>query len=356
MTNCSHYFGAGPAALPSQVKQRIQQDFLQYKDTRVSILELSHRSEAFAAILDDARNKLRALYAIPDNYHIIFMAGGATAQFDAIPLNLMGAAEVASYVETGFWSLKAAQVAEKHCKVQLVPGLQEDPQRIRCIKPEALDIHPDAAYIHVTPNETIEGVEFSAVKKHHTVVADMTSCLLMRPININDYGLIYAGAQKTLGIAGITIVIIRDDLLDKAAEHTPVLYRYDAHVEYQSIVNTSPVFACYVTQLVLNWVTANGGIEAMYEQAHKRSQLLYRTIDSSSLILNPIDPENRSSVNVVFDFADASKTQEFLAAAQTHGLDGLSGHRLKGGVRVSMYNGTPISAVEQLNQIMQNYV
>ena len=354
MENTRHYFGAGPAALPSAVKRQIQSDINCYKNTDLSILELSHRSAQFAEILTRAENLLRNLYSISSAYKIIFMHSGATAQFDAVPLNLLGTSKHMTYVNTGFWSHRAATFAQKFGDVQLVNGLTHENNSICCVKSQQWHINKGSAYVHVTPNETIDGIELTEIDEIRVpVVADATSCLLVRPFDINQFGLIYAATQKTLGIAGLTVVIIREDLLDRAADHTPWLYRYDVHVRENSIVNTSPVFACYVTELMLAWVSAQGGISQMHADALARSACLYDTIDSSAMLVNNVCATSRSCVNVVFKFEHKEKTSEFINAAHEQGLHGLEGHRSVGGIRASMYNGTPMSAVKKLNAIMQ---
>ena len=354
MESSTHYFGAGPAALPLEVKQQIQSNIVRFTESDISILELSHRSEEFALILDSARNLLRNLYSIPSNYHILFMQGGATAQFDAVPLNLLGTAKHMTYIDTGFWSRKAADLAKKYAEVTLLNGLAEADGKICCIDTDQWNVSNDSAYVHITPNETIDGIELRSIKEMSIpLVADMTSCLLMRPFDISQYGLIYAGTQKTLGIAGLTVVIVRDDLLQQVSEQTPHLYRYDIHVREKSLVNTTPVFACYVTQLMLDWVNKNGGVKSMATQAQRRAELLYSAIDENPNIVNNICVANRSSVNVVFDFLHPQALQTFLAATNERGLLGLAGHRLVGGVRASMYNGTPMAAVENLYELMR---
>jgi phosphoserine aminotransferase len=352
--HCTHYFGAGPAALPAEVKQQIKKDINLYRDSGISILELSHRSEEFSSIINSAQNLLRRLYAVPDNYQIIFMAGGATIQFDAVALNLVGNAKHASYLDTGLWSKKSAGLASKYVDIKFVQGLQEGGDEICCIEPEHWDIDPASAYFHVTPNETVNGVEFLEIKKTNVpIVADLTSCILMQDINISDYGVVYAGVQKALGIAGLSVVIVRDDLLDRVSEKTPELLRYDLHVKENSIINTCPVFACYVTQLMLDWVTKNGGIKAMVEQANQRANLLYQAIDSNPKLVNKVCEKNRSAINVTFDSLDKQAIESVLLAASQQGLIGLHGHRQAGGVRASMYNGTPMDAVEKLAELIK---
>lgn len=355
MEHCKHYFGAGPAALPAEVKQQIQKDINLYGDTGISILELSHRSEQFASIINHAQSLLRELYAIPDHYQIIFMAGGATIQFDAIALNLVGDARHASYLDTGFWSRKSASLASKYVDIKFVEGLSNNTEKICCLDPESWQVDAESAYLHITPNETINGVEFLDIKKMDVpVVADLTSCILMQDIDISKYGAVYAGVQKSLGIAGLSVVIVRDDLIGRVSNKTPELLRYDVHVKQNSVVNTCPVFACYVTQLMLEWVKSNGGVKAMVKQANSRAELLYQAIDSNPKLINRVCENNRSIINVAFDSPDQQVIEKLLLAANAQGLIGLQGHRHAGGIRASMYNGTPLSVVETLAGLIES--
>jgi len=355
MGHQGHYFAAGPAALPAQVKQQIQDDILHYQDTSISILELGHRSEAFTNILDQARLAMRTLYAIPENYQILFVQGGATLHFDAVPLNLLGARTCATYIDTGLWSAKAARCAQKYMRVESFNGTHTQAGRHGCLDPSEWVIHPDSAYVHFTPNETVDGIDCpDPTSSPVPVVADMTSCLLMREFNVADFGLIYSGAQKTLGIAGLSVVIVRDDLLDRAHPSTPELCRYDVHAQHQSIVNTSPVFACYVMQLMLQWVSEQGGVSAMVAASRERAKIIYEAIDANACWSNTIAPEHRSIINAVFQGQSQAHVDKLLAQAESCGLTGLQGHRKVGGVRVSMYNGTPLCAVEKLADMISS--
>lgn len=355
MTHQKHYFAAGPAALPAQVKQQIQDDIIHYRDSAISILELGHRSEAFTNILDESRRCMRKLYAIPDNYQILFVQGGATLHFDAVPLNLLGSHTCATYIDTGLWSAKASRSAQKYTRVETFNGVSSDANEQSCLDPSEWIVHPDSAYVHFTPNETVDGMNCAdPIDSPIPVIADMTSCLLMRDLNVADFGLIYSGTQKTLGIAGLSVVIVRDDLLDRAHASTPELCRYDCHAEHDSIVNTSPVFACYVMQLMLQWVSEQGGVKAMVEASRVRAKVIYDAIDSNPCWSNTIATNSRSSINAVFQGQSPAHTDALLAQAEACGLTGLQGHRKVGGVRVSMYNGTPLCAVEKLADLIAN--
>ena len=356
MAQRQHYFAAGPAALPDSVKQQIQLDIAEYGNSGLSILELGHRSPEFAIIIEQARQLLRSLYAIPDHFEILFMQAGATAQFDAIPLNLLSNKSLMTYVDSGHWSRRAAEFAEKYGCVQRLSAVSEAKSVDADVMPsERADwqITADSAYIHMTPNETIEGIQIADISDANVpVVADMTSCLLMRAIDFERYDLVYAGAQKTLGIAGVTLVIVRQDLLQQATEQTPYMLRYDIHAEQQSIVNTSPVFAVNCVLRMLQWLKAQGGLAPMLAAANERSSLLYKAIDEQPLTSNKVSSELRSSINVCFDIAGEKRLQQFLAEAEMQGLLGLAGHRHHGGVRASMYNGTTLSAVESLAEMI----
>lgn len=357
MNQRQHYFAAGPAALPDSVKQQIQLDIREYGNSGLSILELGHRSSEFAAIIEQARQLLRSLYAIPDEFQILFMQAGATGQFDALPLNLLSNKSLMTYVDSGHWSRLAAEFAQKYGRVQMLSALTEsktaDGVVVTASDRTDWQIAADSAYIHVTPNETIEGIQLADVTAAPVpVVADMTSCLLMRPIDFEHYDLIYAGAQKTLGIAGVTVVIVREDLLQQAAEQTPYMLRYDIHAQQQSIVNTTPVFAVYCVLRMLQWLQVQGGLAPMLAAANERSALLYQAIDAQPLTSNKIAPELRSAINVSFDISGEQRLQTFLAQAEAQGLLSLAGHRKRGGVRASMYNGTALSAVESLAEMI----
>ena len=349
-----HYFAAGPAALPMTVKQQVQAAIIEYHDTGLSILELSHRSDAFGQILDSARQLMRDLYAVPANFHILFMQGGASQHFDALPLNLMGQAKLASYVTTGLWSHKAARLAQKYTSVETIDGLAEQQGQRYCIDSSAWQFNPDSAYLHFTPNETVDGIQTDdPIALPLPVAADMTSCLMMRAIDFSRYGMIYAGTQKTLGIAGLNVIIVRDDLLDRARADTPELYLYDFLARENSIVNTAPVFACFVMDLMLQWIQQQGGIQAMEAASRTRSEIIYQAIDSNPVWVTQVAAQSRSLINAVFAGQTTAQTEWLLAEAEACGLWGLRGHRKIGGVRASMYNGTPLMAVEQLAELIQ---
>ncbi len=353
MLEQGHYFAAGPAALPMLVKQQVQEAIIEYGDTGVSILELSHRSDAFGQLLDSARNIMRDLYAVPADFHILFMQGGATQHFDALPLNLLGQAGLASYVTTGLWSNKAARLAQKYTPVETINGLAEDQGQHYCIDSSAWQFNPRSAYLHFTPNETVDGIQTAdPIALPIPVAADMTSCLMMRAIDFSRYGLIYAGTQKTLGIAGLNVIIVRADLLDRKRADTPELYQYDFLARENSIVNTAPVFACFVMELMLQWIQQQGGIKVMEDASRARSEIIYQAIDNNPVWVTQVAPQSRSLINAVFAGHTSAQTEWLLAEAEACGLRGLRGHRKIGGVRASMYNGTPLSAVEQLAELI----
>lgn len=354
-SQAQHYFGAGPAALPYQVKQQVQQDVLNYQNSGISIMELSHRSEAFLEIINQSKKMLRDIYALPDQYKILFMAGGATLQFDAIPLNLAGGFNHACYLDTGFWSRRSGQLASKHVDVKYIEGVEICEGKLCCKQAKYWQPSSNSAYLHVTPNETISGVEFVSVGDIKIpVVADLTSCILMQELDVSEFDVMYAATQKSLGISGLSVIIIHEDLLERVSEKTPDLLRYDLHVNNNSIVNTAPVFACYVTNLMLQWVKQQGGLTAMVKLAKQRAALIYEAVDRSNYFSNMVCDQNRSSINVVFDAYDPKShhVQKLIELAEKEGLRGLQGHRSVGGVRASMYNGTPLEAVYKLADLI----
>lgn len=354
MVDQGHYFAAGPAALPMAVKQQVQDAIIEYGDTGLSILELSHRSDAFGELLSNARQLIRELYNVPANFHILFMQGGATQHFDALPMNLLGEAKIASYVTTGLWSNKAARLAQKYTAIETINGLAQQDGQSYCIDSSAWNVSADSAYLHFTPNETVDGIQTDdPIELSVPVAADMTSCLMMRAIDFSRYAMIYAGTQKTLGIAGLNVIIIRDDCLDRRRADTPELYQYDFLARENSIVNTSPVFACFVMELMLRWIQQQGGVKTMLDASRARSEIIYQAIDSNPVWVTQVAAPSRSLINAVFAGQTSSQTEWLLAKAEACGLRGLRGHRKIGGVRASMYNGTPLAAVEQLAELIR---
>ncbi len=348
-------FAAGPGMMPAEVLAQVQREFLRWNGSGMSILEIPFTGDEFKGIARQARDDLRSLLNIPDNYHILFMHGGASAQFSLVPLNLLGAARRANHVETGYWSGKNMREASRYCDIHLAAssaatGFDRMPQ--------AWHLDPQAAYCHITSNETANGVQF-----HHLpasgelpLVADMTSDFLSRPIDVARYGLIYAGAQKNIGPTGLTLVIVRDDLLGRVHPATPAVFNYQLQVQADSMLNTPITFAVYLAGLVLRWIMERGGVVEMERQSIKRSARLYRNIDRSAGFYRcAVQPAHRSRMNICFTLADDALTSRFLSEAAAHGLLNLKGHAMTGGIRASLYNAMPDQGVAALASFMRQF-
>ncbi|MGH8672219.1 MAG: 3-phosphoserine/phosphohydroxythreonine transaminase, partial [Burkholderiales bacterium] len=310
----------------------------------------------FTEVIERAQADLRELLGIPGNYHVLFLQGGASAQFAMAPMNLLGGKTCADYVHTGFWSGKAVDEARRYCKVNVAASSQaEGFTGVPAMDTWTLD--PAAAYVHYTPNETIGGVEFHWLPESGDVplVADFSSSILSHPVEVRRYGMIYAGAQKNIGPAGLTVVIVRDDLLREPLPGTPTLYDYRVHVANQSMYNTPPTFAIYVAGLTFRWLKTRGGLAAMEQRNIAKAHLLYRYLDSSSLFHCPVSPDDRSRMNVVFTLKDAALEGNFLTQAERSGLMNLRGHRALGGMRASIYNAMPIEGVQALVDFMRDF-
>ncbi|OIQ98578.1 phosphoserine aminotransferase [mine drainage metagenome] len=349
-------FAAGPAIMPATVLAQAQQELLRWNGSGLSILETPFTGEAFKWLLQQAREDLKTLLNIPDNYHILFMHGGASAQFSLVPLNLLGIIGRADYVETGYWSRKSICEAKRYCDINIAASsAATNFDRM----PETWRIDPRAAYCHITSNETANGVQFHDIQDTADVplVADMTSDFLSRPIDVQRYGLIYAGAQKNIGPAGLTIVIIRDDLLGRAQAATPLVFNYQAQVAANSMLNTPITFGVYLAGLVFKWIAEMGGVMAMARNSEQRSARLYQAIDASGGFYHcPVQPAHRSCMNVCFTLASETLTHLFLNAAATEGLVNLKGHPMTGGVRASLYNAMPDAGVTALINFMQHFL
>lgn len=352
-------FSAGPGMLPEEVLLQAQGELLDWQGTGVSIMELGHRGPEFKIVADQAEADLRELMDIPKNYHVLFLTGGATAQFAMVPLNLFTQKDQGDYVDTGIWSKKAIAEAERYGKVNLAAKLETKSGLLSIPSQDKWSLNPNAAYVHITPNETIEGVQFHWVPQTGDVplVADMSSMILSEPIDVSQYGLIYAGAQKNLGQAGITVVIIRDDLIKVASPRTPTLYSYKVQAENKSFYNTPPTFAWYILGLVLDWTKRQGGVKKFTEINNRKAQKLYSFIDANKeFYINPIHPDSRSKMNIPFNLKTPELTESFLQKATKEGLAHLKGHRLSGGVRASLYNAMPEQAVDDLVSFMKEFM
>ncbi len=351
-----HNFSAGPAALPEAVLATAQQELLDWHGKGLSIMEMSHRSKEFVSVAEGAEQDLRELMGIPDNYKVLFLQGGATAQFGMIPLNLLGDKTKADYINTGVWSKKAIKEAQRYCEVNIAATTEAD-NFTKVPTQDELKLDPEAAYVHYTPNETIGGLEFDYIPETGDVplVADMSSNILSRPIDVSRFGMIYAGAQKNIGPAGLTVVIIREDLLGNALDFTPTMYNYAVHAEADSMLNTPPTFGWYLAGLVFKWLKVQGGVEAMAELNERKAKKLYDYIDNSRFYSNPVALNGRSWMNVPFTLADDSLDKAFLAQAEEAGLLNLKGHRSVGGMRASIYNSVPEASVDALIAFMQKF-
>jgi phosphoserine aminotransferase len=348
-------FSAGPAALPLPVLEQARDEMLDWQGG-ASVMEVSHRSRAFVAVAERAESDLRELLAIPPGYRVLFMQGGATAQFSAVPLNLAAAGETADYVNTGHWSERAIREARRFVTVRV--AADEAASKYTTVPaPGSLRLSPGAAYLHYTPNETIGGVEFPYVPDAGGVplVADMSSTILSRPIDVGRFGLIYAGAQKNIGPSGITVVIVRDELLGRAREGTPSVFDYRAVADAGSMLNTPPTFAWYVAGLVFQWIRREGGLAAMEKRNRAKAELLYAAIDGSRFYTSPVAKECRSWMNVPFRLAKPELEKAFLAEAEAAGLAHLAGHRAVGGMRASLYNAMPLEGVAALVDFMRDF-
>jgi len=348
-------FSAGPAVLPLPVLEQVRDEVLDWHGSGMSVMEMSHRGEEFESILAQAEADLRALMGIPAYYRVLFLQGGATLQFAMVPANLMPATGRADYVHTGEWAKKAIAEAGRYGAVRVAASSAG--RDFSCVPPRTTwNLDPDAAYVHITTNETIGGVEYHWVPDTGPVplVADMSSHILSRPMDVSAYGLIYAGAQKNIGPAGLTLVIVRDDLIGRAPPSTPTLLDYKAMADGGSMLNTPPTFAVYVAGLVFRWLLEQGGLCAIEQHNRAKAALLYGVIDASGgFYTNPVEPSDRSLMNIPFRLRDDALDGPFLKSAAAEGLVQLKGHRSVGGMRASVYNAMPMSGVEALADFMQ---
>ncbi|MDH5325791.1 MAG: 3-phosphoserine/phosphohydroxythreonine transaminase [Gammaproteobacteria bacterium] len=349
-------FSAGPAVVPEQVLERAQAEMLDWNGSGMSVMEMSHRGKEFMSIAAKAEADLRELMAIPSNYKVLFLQGGASSQFAMVPLNLLGDKNSADYINTGAWSKKAIAEAKRYCEVNVAATTEAD-KFTSTPSQQELNLNPDAAYVHYTPNETIGGVEFPYVPDTGSVplVADMSSTILSRPMDVSKFGVIYAGAQKNIGPAGMAVVIVREDLMGKTTATTPAMFDYKIHVDNESMYNTPPTYTWYLAGLVFDWLKSNGGLTAMAEVNQRKSAKLYAAIDASGFYHNPVEVGSRSWMNVPFTLSNAELDSVFLAEAKEAGLVTLKGHRSVGGMRASIYNAMPEAGVEALIEFMADF-
>ena len=349
-------FSAGPAALPKAVMEKAQSELVDWNGLGVSVMEISHRSKEFIKVADDAEQDLRDLLDIPDNYKVLFCQGGARAQFAAVPMNLLGDAKTATYIDGGYWAESAITEANKYCSPDVVDVKTEVDGKVAILPASEWKVSPDAAYVHFCPNETIDGIEINELPvTDKPIVADMSSTILSRRIEVSKYGVIYAGAQKNVGPAGICIAIVRDDLLDLASEVLPSILNYKVLAEKDSMYNTPPTYAWYLSGLVFKWLKEIGGVDAIEKTNQEKAALLYDYIDSSDFYRNGVHPANRSRMNVPFQLAKPELDGKFLELAAAAGLKALKGHRAVGGMRASIYNAMPLEGVQALVDFMRGF-
>ena len=349
-------FAAGPATLPLEVLEQARDEMLDWQGAGMSVMEVSHRSKAFVAVAEQAEADLRELMAIPSHYRVLFLQGGATGQFSAIPLNLAAADSTVAYLNTGAWSQKAITEAARYCRVSVLAD-EKASHYATVPAAGAYAIPSDAAYFHYTPNETIGGVEFDYVPDSGAVplVADMSSTILSRAIDVSRFGLIYAGAQKNIGPSGLCVVIVRDDLLGRARAGIPAILDYAAMAKEKSMLNTPPTFGIYMAGLVFQWLKRQGGLAVVGERNRLKAETLYRAIDQSGYYRNPVAVNARSWMNVPFTIPDPALEKTFCAEALTAGLANLEGHRSVGGMRASIYNAMPTEGVQALVDFMGDF-
>ncbi len=350
-------FNPGPAGLPEEVLKQAQAELLDWQGLGLSVLEISHHDPAFLKMAEAAEADFRELLAIPSNYKVLFLQGGARSQFSMVPLNLLWGKTSADYIETGIWSKMALTEASRYCNVNVVAS--NAAQNATTIPAESeWRCDPKAAYFHYADNETVNGLEFSNIPKAPEVplVADMSSNILSRVFDVSRFGLIYASAQKNAGPAGLTLVIVREDLLGGASPITPTMFNYKVHADAHSIYNTPPTFTWYMIGLVFKWLKQQGGVAAIEKVNKRKSEKLYQYIDSNDFYTNPIEKHYRSRMNVVFRLANENLNALFLQEARSAGLEGLKGHKLVGGMRASIYNPMPEAGVDALITFMKDFV
>mgnify|MGYP000657172868 FL=1 len=350
-----HNFCAGPAALPAEVLERAQGELLDWHGAGASIMELSHRSPEFVGVAERAEAALRRLLKISDDYAVLFQQGGASQQFSSVPLNLSDKEDTVDQVVTGQWSKKA--LAEGRRLVNVNVASSSEVSNFTTVQDRAdWSTSDDAAYLHYCPNETIGGLEFDFVPQSGSpLVADMSSTILSRPIDVDRFGVIYAGAQKNIGPAGLCIVIVRRDLLDRARSDIPAMLHWKVAADNDSMYNTPPTFGIYLSGLVFEWIEARGGLTAIHQANQRKAQTLYGTIDASDFYSNPVDRRYRSLMNVPFTLADDTLDKQFLKQAEAEGLMNLKGHRSVGGMRASIYNAVEQSSVDALCDFMHRF-
>lgn len=350
-------FSSGPAMLPVEVLRRAEQELTNWHGLGTSVMEISHRSKEFIAVAEAAEQDFRDLLKIPSNYKVLFCHGGARAQFAAIPGNLLGDAKSADYIDGGYWAHSAIKEAEKYCTPNTIDVKTTLDGKRALLPMREWQLNDDAAYVHFCPNETIDGIAIDEEPDFgdKVVVADLSSTIMSRPIDVSRYGVIYAGAQKNIGPAGLTLVVVREDLLGKAQRYVPSILDYKVLAENESMFNTPPTFAWYLSGLVFKWLKEKGGVAEMDKVNQAKADLLYGVIDNSSFYRNDVAAANRSRMNVPFQLADAALDKVFLDESLQAGLHALKGHRVVGGMRASIYNAMPLEGVKTLTEFMIDF-
>ena len=348
-------FSPGPAVLPLEVLERARAELTDWQGSGMSVMEVSHRGKAFMEVAARAESDLRELMSIPKNYKVLFVQGGASAQFALVPMNLTAATDTVDIINTGHWSKKAIEEGGRYCKVHVAADAGAPYTRVPKQSEIALSANP--RYLHYTPNETIGGVEFNYIPHAPGIdlVADMSSNILSRPIDVSKFALIYAGAQKNIGPSGLVVLIVREDLLGRARSDTPKVFDYGAVAAEGSLLNTPPTFAWYMAGLVFAWVKAQGGLRAMGELNQAKARALYQAIDGSAFYRNAVAADSRSLMNVTFTLKRPELDETFLGEAARAGLTGLKGHRVIGGMRASLYNAMPLAGVSKLIEFMHEF-
>ncbi len=349
-------FSAGPSMLPVEVLEQAAKEMVCYKDSGMSVMEMSHRSAVYEDIINRAEVSLREILNIPSNYKVLFLQGGASSQFAMVPMNLMTGSGKADFLNTGVWAKKAISEAKRYGEVKVIASSED---KVFSYIPEvnSADFTKDADYFHITSNNTIFGTRFTSLPETGNVplVADMSSNILSEVIDVSKYGIIYAGAQKNMGPAGLTVVIIREDLIGKEMDSTPTMFKYSTHAENDSMFNTPPTYSIYIAGLVFDWIKENGGLTAMQKRNEEKAAILYDFLDASSLFKATVEKKDRSIMNVCFVLPDKELDAKFIKEAKAEGFENLKGHRLVGGMRASIYNAMPREGVVALVEFMKKF-
>ena len=349
-----HNFNAGPSILPKKVFEEASQAILDYNNTGLSILEIGHRTPLFEAVMAEARNLVKELMGLDDDHEVLFLHGGATTQFMQVPINLLNENDIASYTDTGVWASKAIKEAKLFCHVEIAGSSKEN--NYSSI-PKNISVSPTAVYLHITTNETIAGTQWHNIPYNCGVplIADMSSDIFSRVLDYNKFDLIYAGAQKNMGAAGVNLVVVNKNILGKVNRTIPTILDYRNHIKEKSMLNTPPVFAVYVAMLTLRWLKEQGGVPAMEKRNNEKANLFYNTMDNFPIYRGVVAKEDRSKMNAVFVIDDAATEKEFLELCKTEGMIGVKGHRTVGGFRISMYNALPLESVKAITDLMKEF-